>query len=156
MQISLATMSERERRMVLIGAVVGALILLLGVILPLDHSVNAARTRVDQKQRDLVWMRNVAPVLRASAPAAAPANGESLLVVVDRSARESGLGSALAGSEPSGPGGLRVRLEKAPFDAIVGWLARLAQQNGIRVDGATVDSAGAPGLVNASVILQSH
>ena len=71
--------------------------------------------------------------------------GESLLVIVDRSARESGLGNALAGSEPSGPGALSVRLQKASFDALITWLGRLAQQNGIRVDSASIDSAGAPG-----------
>jgi len=65
------------------------------------------------------------------------------------SARESALGKALAGTEPSGPGGIQVRLEKASFDAMIGWLSRLSQQNGISVDGATIDTAGAPGVVNA-------
>jgi len=58
-----------------------------------------------------------------------------LIVIVDRSTRESRLDKSLAGSEPSGPGGIQVRMEKAPFDAIIGWLARLSQQNGIGVDG---------------------
>jgi general secretion pathway protein M len=83
------------------------------------------------------------------------ATGESLLVIVDRSARESGLASSLAGSEPSGPGGLSVRLEKASFDALIAWLARLSQQNGIRVDTATIENGGAPGIVNAAVVLHT-
>ena len=74
-------------------------------------------------------------------------------MIVDRSARESGLGNALAGSEPSGAGGLSVRLQKASFDTLVTWLARLSQQNGIRVESANVDLAGAPGIVNASIVL---
>jgi type II secretory pathway component PulM len=74
---------------------------------------------------------------------------------VDRSARESGLASALAGSEPGTNGALSVRLQKAPFDTLVQWLARLALQNGIVVESATVESAGAPGLVNAAVVLHS-
>jgi type II secretory pathway component PulM len=49
-----------------------------------------------------------------------------------------------------------VRLDKASFDALVGWLARLAEQNGIRVESATVDAAGAPGLVSASLVLRGH
>ena len=83
-------------------------------------------------------------------------NGESLIVVVDRSARESGLGNALAGSEPSGPNGIQVRLEKASFDAIIGWLSRLSQQNSLGVDGATIDTAGAPGIVNAAIMLHQQ
>ena len=65
-------------------------------------------------------------------------------------------GRLLAGSEPNGPGGIQVRLEKASFDAMIGWLSRLSQQNGITVDGASIDSAGAPGLVNASIVLRQQ
>jgi type II secretory pathway component PulM len=38
---------------------------------------------------------------------------------------------------------------------LVAWLARLAQQNGVEVDSDTIDGAGAPGLVNAAVVLRS-
>jgi general secretion pathway protein M len=157
-KLSLDSLSERERRMVLICGGIAVLVLIFGILLPLDRSVAQARARISQKQADLNWMRGVEPEL-AAAPASLPAggtNGESLIVIVDRSARESGLGGSLAGSDPSGPGGLQVRLEKAPFDAIVGWLARLSQQNGIRVDGATIDNAGTPGLVNAAIILHTR
>ncbi len=52
-------------------------------------------------------------------------------------------------------GNLSVQLEKAPFDALVGWLARLSQQNGVQIESATIDSAGEPGLVDASLVLKS-
>ena len=156
MNFSLDTMSEREQRLVKIGGIAAVLILIFGVLLPLDSSVAKARARITQKQADLVWMKNVAPVLAASGPVHGGSNGESLIVIVDRSARESGLDKALAGSEPNGPGGIQVRMEKAPFDAIVGWLSRLSQQNGIGVDGASIDSAGAPGVVNAAIVLRSQ
>ena len=148
------SLSERERRIVLTGAVLAAAILIFGVIVPLDRSVSSARTRVEKKQTDLQWMRRAAPEIAAAGPPPSVAGG-SLLAVVDRSARESGLGGSLAGSDPSGPGGLQVRLEKAPFDILVGWLARLSQQNGIRVEAATIDGAGAPGLVNAAIVLRA-
>ena len=154
MAFSFETLSARERRMVLICGIIALLVLVFGVLLPLNHSVTQARTRIGQKQADLQWMRNVTPVLLANT-AQGSTNGESLIVVVDRSARESGLGGSLAGSDPSGPGGLQVRLEKAPFDILVGWLARLSQQNGIRVEAASIDGAGAPGLVNAAIVLRA-
>jgi type II secretory pathway component PulM len=156
MKLSLDTMSARERRLVLICGVVAALVIILGVMIPLDRTVASARTRVGQKQADLAWMKRVAPVIAAAGPMQSGSTNESLLVVVDRSARESGLGPALAGSEPSGAGSLQVRLEKASFDAMIGWLSRISQQNGIRVDGATIDSAGGPGIVNASLVLHSR
>ncbi len=155
MAFSFETLSARERRLVLICAIIALLVLVFGVLLPLHHSVTQARMRIGQKQADLQWMRNVTPVLLANNTQGST-NGESLIVIVDRSARESGLGSSLSGSEPAGPNGLRVRLEKAPFDSIIGWLARLAQQNGIRVEAASIDTAGSPGMVNASLTLQAR
>jgi type II secretory pathway component PulM len=156
MKLSFDTMSEREQRLLKFGGIAAVLILIFGVLLPLDSSVAKARARITQKQADLVWMRNVAPVIATSGPAHNRGTGESLIVIVDRSARESGLEKALAGSEPNGPGGIQVRLEKASFDAMIGWLSRLSQQNGITVDGASIDSAGAPGLVNASIVLRQQ
>jgi general secretion pathway protein M len=155
MKFSYDTMSPREQRLVQIGGIAIVLILIFGVLLPLDSSVSKAHTRVAKKQADLVWMRGVAPLLALSAPAHQN-SGESLIVVVDRSARESGLGTALAGSDPSGPGGIQVRLEKAPFDSIIGWLSRISQQNGIGVDGVTIDGAGTPGVVNAALVLRQQ
>jgi type II secretory pathway component PulM len=147
-------LSVREQRIVQIGAALVAVLLVFGVLLPLDRSVAQAHERLLKKRNDLAWMQGVAPELAAS-PQPPSAAGESLLVIVDRSARESGLAAALAGSEPAGPGALSLRLQKAPFDTLIGWLARLAQQSGIRVDSATIDSAGAPGLVNAAVVLHT-
>jgi len=156
MKLSFDTMSEREQRLLKFGAIGAVAILIFGVLIPLDSSVAKARARITQKQTDLAWMRNVAPVLAATAPMHTGGNGESLIVIVDRSARESGLDKALAGSEPNGPGGIQVRMEKAPFDSIIGWLSRLSQQNGIGVDGASIDTAGAPGVVNAAIVLHTQ
>ena len=152
--LSFNTMTERERRMVLVGGIVVVLLLVFGVILPLDQKVAQAQKRITQKTTDLAWMRENGPELAAAPPVRA-ATGESLLAIADRSARESNLGSSIAGSDPSGTGGLRMRLEKAPFDTLVTWLARLSDQNGVRVQSATIDSTGTPGTVNAAIVLQT-
>ncbi len=150
----LQQLSPRDRKL-LLGCVVGALLLLIfAVIVPLDRAVSRERAKLTQKNADLAWMKSVAPEIAATAPPPS-ASGESLLVIIDRSARESGLASALAGSEPGAAGSLSVRLEKAPFDALIGWLARLSAQNGVLVDSATIEKAGAPGLVNAAIVLHS-
>jgi general secretion pathway protein M len=150
---SLDSLSERDRRTLLFGGGIAAL-LLAYVVFQLDSNVANALKRINKKLEDLAWIQTAAPEIMASGPIAS-GNGESLLVIVDRSARESGLGNALAGSEPSGPGGLSVRLQKASFDTLVTWLARLQQQNGIRIDSASIDNAGTPGLVNAAIVLHT-
>ncbi|HTC54401.1 MAG TPA: type II secretion system protein M [Steroidobacteraceae bacterium] len=148
--------SPRDQRVALMAGVI-ALIVLVGVIfVPLDTSVARASVRVQRKQSDLAWMRTVAPQLAAAgASVAAPVSQRSLIVVIDSSARESGLGSALNSTEPGGPGALRVRLNKASFDMLVAWLAKLSQQNGVHVQSATIDAAGPPGLVNAGIELRT-
>jgi len=148
----LATRSERERRLLAVGAVALALILVFAIIVPLDRSVAHARQRLSTKRADLAWMQSVAPEIAQSVP---PPSGESLILIVDRSARESGLEKSLAGSEPGGQNSLAVRLEKAPFDQLITWLGRLAQQNGGVVDSATIEKAGAPGQVNAAIVLHT-
>jgi general secretion pathway protein M len=149
-----SALPQRQQRLVLGGAALIVVLLIVAVLIPLDHSVTSAQLRVAKKRADLTWMQGVAPEL-ATAPAPPSDSGESLLVIVDRSARESGLAGSLTGSEPGIGGSLAVRLQKAPFDMLVAWLARLAQQNGVVVESATIDGAGAPGLVNAAVVLRS-
>jgi general secretion pathway protein M len=149
----LAARNPRERRLLAIGALALGLILVFALILPLDRSVAHAKARLTQKRADLAWMQKAASdIVPGSVP---PPSGESLILIVDRSARESGLEKALAGSEPGGQNSLSVRLEKASFDTLIAWLGRLAQQNGVVVDSATIEKAGTPGEVNAAIVLHT-
>jgi general secretion pathway protein M len=148
-------LAQRERRFVLIGGVVAAIILLAMLLLPLNRRVSALESSVEAKAGDLAWMRSVAPTLASAGPAPVPsASQESIVVLVDRAARESGLGEALASSEPSGDGGQRLRLEQAHFDRMVAWLARLREQHGVQVESATIEGTEEPGLVSATLVLR--
>lgn len=146
-------LAERERRFVLIGGIGAVVLLILGVVLPLNRNIAQARHRVELKQADLAYIQSVGPELANAGPLGG--SGESLVVLVDSSARESGLGKSLSNSQPTGDGGLRVRLEKVPFDGMVAWLARLAQQHGVRVESAEIETAGDAGLVNAGLVLKA-
>lgn len=150
-------LAPREQQMVLIGAVLCACLLLLGVVLPLERKVAAARQRVAAKQADLVWMRSVAPrlvALRNVDPHGG--GGESLVVLADRVARETGIARALTGSQPGADGSLSVRLEQVSFDALAAWLASLQQQHGARIISSTIDRTATAGVVSATVVLRSR
>lgn len=146
-------LADRERRFVNLGAIAAGVLVLLGVVLPLNRGISLARQRVATKQVDLAFIQQATPELQAAGPAAS-ASGASLVVLIDSSARESGLGKSLSSSEPTGDGGLRIRLERAPFDGLVAWLARISQQHGVRVETAEIEQAGEAGLVNASLVLK--
>ncbi|HEU4590354.1 MAG TPA: type II secretion system protein GspM [Steroidobacteraceae bacterium] len=150
-----AGLADRERRFVNIGAVVAAVLLVLGLVLPLNRNIAQARQRVAAKQVDLAFIQQATPELRAAGPAVQGGNAASIVVLIDSSARESGLGKSLTSSEPTGDGGLRIRMDRAPFDGLVAWLARISQQHGVRVQSAEIESAGEAGLVNAGLVLKT-
>jgi len=151
----LQRLQPRERRMVLFGAVAALLLIIVATVLPLQRSVAAIQQRVERKRDDLQWLRSMAPQLTGLQVSAPPPLRESLVVLVDRTARESGLAKSLVGSQPSGDGGLNVRLEKMPFDSLIAWLAQLNERYGVRVDSATVDAANEKGTVTATLILHA-
>jgi len=151
-----ANLADRERRMVLVGGIAAAVLLLLAVVLPLNRSISQARQRVAVKQGDLAFIQNAVPQLAAAGPGiGTAATGESLVVLIDSSARESGLGKSLASSQPTPDKGLRVRFEAVAFDGLVAWLARLSQSHGVRVESAEIEAAGEAGLVNAGLVLKA-
>lgn len=147
--------APREQRVLRLGAVAALALACLAIVLPLQRGVSSGKQRVESKLQDLEWLRQVGPTLAAAGPTAAPPESqESLVVLIDRSARESGLAKAVTGSQPSGAGGLRVQLEKAEFNLLVAWLSRLTTQHGLRVESASIDAAPEPGLVNAAVVIR--
>ncbi len=149
-------LAERERRLVLFGAVVAVILLVLAIVLPLNRHIAQARQRVAVKQDDLSFIQSVAPQIAAAGPGpTATASNENFVVLVDSSARESGLGKSLSSSQPTGERTLRVRFERAPFDGLMAWLARISQNHGIRVETAEIESAGEVGMVNAGLVLKA-
>ena len=151
------SLQPRERALVLGG---GAVVLLFAVYLlalaPFYGAVSSRAERVAKKQGDLAWMRSVGGevlALGASATTAAAPSNESLVVLIDRSARECGLGRALTGQTPNGANGIRVRLEQAEFDKLVVCLGSLQQSHSVTIESANIDRTGKPGVVNASLVL---
>jgi general secretion pathway protein M len=149
-------LSERERNLVYAaGALVGIALVYLVLVLPFQTSGKRMAARVAQKTADLAWMQASAPQAMAAAGVAqSGGGGDSLVVLVDRTAREAGLGTSLRDQSPDGSNGLRLRIEGASFDTLVTWLASLQQQYGVSIESATVGAATAPGFVNATLSLK--
>src|SRR5687767_5610461 len=101
-----ASLQARERMIIVAGGVLIALVAIYILALaPFYAAVNARAERVERKQGDLAWLRTVAgevQALGANAPVAATPSNESLVVLIDRVARECGLSSALTGQTPNG------------------------------------------------------
>ncbi|MEA3132530.1 MAG: ral secretion pathway protein [Gammaproteobacteria bacterium] len=146
-----SSLQVREQRMVGIGAVVLAVLVLFGgLLLPLESAVSTAVKTKETRREDLTWMRVNAPEIQAGGASLPVETGEAPVVLVDRVGREAGLGNALRGTQPSGTG-VRVQLEAAPFDTLITWLATLEQRYGLAIESISVDRAAKPGVVNANI-----
>ena len=148
-------LSERERNLVYAaGAVVGVALVYLVLVLPFQTSGKRMAARVEQKTADLAWMQaSASQAMAAAGVAQAGSGGESLVVLVDRTAREAGLGASLRDQSPDGNNGLRLQVQGASFDTLITWLANLQQQYGVSIDSAVV-GGGTPGFVNATLSLK--
>jgi general secretion pathway protein M len=146
-----AGLQQREQRVVAVGAVLlGLIVLVGGILMPLQSALARAVHANETKLADLEWMRVNAAEVRAAGYALPADTGEAPVVLVDRVGRETGLGSALRGTQPNATG-VRVQLEAAPFDTVISWLDTLDTRYGFALESITVDRGAAPGMVNASV-----
>ncbi len=149
-----AGLQERERRLVLWGGVVLAVLLLVGgVLLPLQSAVTQAEARSETRRQDLEWMRINSPEIRSGAAIVRRETNEAPMVLVDRVGHEAGVANTFRGTQPSGATGVRVQLEGVPFDAMIEWLGTLDTRYGYSVESITIDRTAKTGVVNANVTL---
>jgi general secretion pathway protein M len=123
---------------------------------PYVQGVTRLEQEVAEQRALLSWMENAArevKALRGSGMAARP-GGQSLLTLVDSTARAQGLENALQRVQPEGQNTVRVWLEKASFDDTLRWLDRLTGQQGLRVTGLVVEPLQEAGRVNARITLE--
>ncbi|MBK1672922.1 general secretion pathway protein GspM [Ectothiorhodospira shaposhnikovii] len=154
-------LSSRDRRILILGGLFLALILPYGLIwLPLNDRVEATARTVERLQGDLGWMEAASAQVRAargqSGPAPAAQGTQSLLGLVDATARQANLASSLRRVQPEGAGTVRVWMENVAFDDLLRWLDGLGQQYGIQVSGLVVDRQPAAGRVNARLVLEGQ
>ena len=150
-------LEKRERWMVGGGGVILLLfIIYVGLISPYVSHRRALMAELQNQNTLLAWMQPAASrieALRGNQPAALP--GGSLLSAVNRSIGSAGLSNALQQAQQASDGSVRVQFSGANFDSLVRWLSELQRTYGITTDDATVTRAAGPGLVDASLKLQS-
>ena len=150
-------LQPRERLMLFAG---GIAVLFALVYFLLWQPVMNARTEMQQEvlqQRALLlWMKdaaNEAKSLRGvTGQKVKGLGGQSLLSLVDQSAKQEGLGGAMKRVEPDGKQ-VRIWFEAASFDRLIAWLEKISKNNGIRVVSATIERADGTGLVDVRLRL---
>lgn len=150
-------LAPRERWLVLGAAAFAAFALVYALaVRPLYVARTRAAVDLEQQRALLGDIEQVARRFGPQNPTAGPtvASGESLVVVIDRSTRERGLGSYLKRNQPEGANGVRLRLENIPFDDLTAWLAEVEGRHGLSTVSASFDPTGEPGRVNSNLVLE--
>lgn len=139
------------------GVVIVAMSLYLLLLEPFLTKAEDMEQRVARQQKEVNWLSEaaveVAQLKRQSAQSSsAGRRGQSLLVIVDQSAKRNDLADSMKRVEPDGTSRVRVWLERAPFDEISKWLVELERQYQLQIESAVFDKTESQGRVNARLV----
>ena len=145
-------LQPRERWIVSIGAAAAIFIIVWGfIVAPLRAETARLRTSVDAKQRLLIDVARIEAQQPSSVANNRQGAGETLVVIIDNTARSHGLNPR---TRANGPSGVDVSLQGVPFDSLVGWLLLLHGTYGVDVDTASFSAGREPGVVNGQLTLR--
>lgn len=149
-------LAPRERVMV---SAAGALMLFAIVYLagfrPLSISTERNAAMVADQQELLEELTQLAARRGPQRGAVTGTGGgdQSLVLVVDRTTRDKGLGAYLKRNQPDGADAIRLRFEDAPFDNLLSWLVEMQSTYGVGAISANIDTSRSPGRVNCNLVL---
>jgi general secretion pathway protein M len=146
-----ADLAPRERLILIAGGIAAVLIFGYWAVMHLRAESATLRTAVESKQRLLLDLARLDGAQASAAPGTAQGTGQTLVVVVDTTAKEHGL--RLARARPNGPSGVDVTFQAVPFDVLVDWLMALHGNYAVDVESASLSSGREQGLVNGQLSL---
>ena len=132
-------LQPRERSIVSWGALAALLMLLFTFIWsPWHKAIGHMESVIPLKRVDLVWMRQQAAALGEAGTVAPQANvrgvGQSLMAIVEQSAKASGVGESIQQMIPRlNSTEVSVVLESASFNRWLGWVDMLEKQYAVTV-----------------------
>jgi general secretion pathway protein M len=153
-------LTARERLALLLGGVLLVAVLIFAFLWQPFAARHARVSQVVTEQRALLeWMTRSAAGLEArrsesALPTRGLAEGQSLLGLVDATARAAGLAGQVTRVQPEGADGVRVWMDRVSFDRLILWLARLEAEAGVQTESVTVEATDRPGEVNARLGLK--
>jgi general secretion pathway protein M len=152
-------LEARERWLVMAAtALLAVLLVYVALWEPLRQKVEELRSGTGELQLTLYWMQQASQEvkqLRGTGGVRARADGQSLLGLIDRSAKSGGLGTALKRVQPDGDQRVRVWLEGAGFDELVRWLAGLEDRQGVGVVNSVFEAKDESGRVDARLVFEA-
>jgi len=140
------------------GIILAVLILYLAVLEPFMLKSDEYTTKVAQQKSQIEWLKKKSlevKQLQVSSGGAGTTrkSGDSLLVIVDRTAKQNKLADSLKRVEPDGSERVRVWLDSASFDEVAKWLGLLQSSYQLDIESAVFDKVEAAGRVNVRLVI---
>lgn len=154
-------LAKREQALVgFMGVMMVVAMIYFFVLEPLFSGASSYRERVSVAEKNLDYMKRVAPTLK-QAQSGGPRTDQSgsadrtLLSIVDQTTKQFEL--TTRGSTASGSNKLRVQFPDSSFNAMVGWLGELHAKHGVQIDAVNlIREDDNPGVVSGSVTIAKN
>jgi type II secretory pathway component PulM len=147
-------LKPRERLILGIGAGVAAIIVVWGVLwTPLRNYTLELRDEVADKRQLVVDLQRAESLSPDSGSGRGPAE-QSLLILIENTARAEGLAGSFTRTRPDGPDAINVSFQDAPFDELEAWLITLESTHGVAVERASFNGSREQGLVTGQLFLR--
>lgn len=153
------TLAPRERLFLTWGGIAAlVMVIYMGVLEPLDGSVEQAESRLQASQAQLGRLNAIATEYKQLGKGKARIKrqaGGSLLAVIDKASAQFGLKSAIKRLNPEGKTKVRVQLQDVSFDKLIAWLSNLAKTHGINIEVINVRKSAKLGNISANLMLRN-
>lgn len=150
-------LAVRERRFILIGAAIVALLLIYVLAYePLESGLNQSQMTLDRKRLEFNKLINISQKYKQLRPLknrSAAKDDRSLLAIIDQNSSVAGIKSAIKRLTPEGDSKVRVRVEDVAFDKMIEWLVTNASKNSIHAELLLVRRTEKKGIINATLLL---
>lgn len=152
-------LDPRERKVVIGGGVALTLVVIYFLMWePFINSIDAMRKNNAEQQQLLAWMKksaNEVKQLRASNPQSVQSEtGQSLLGLVDQTAKRAKLGPSIKRVKPEGSTKAHVWIEDASFNDLMRWLETLQNRHGIHIISSFIEKQDSSGIIKARLVFE--
>jgi len=147
-----------ERMLLSIGGIVMSILMLyLFLLEPFTKKAEELSGKLAKQKAEIEWLKEAAKEVKqlqasSSGVRGGKKPGQSLLVIVDQTAKQNKLGDSLKRVEPDGAERVRVWMDEAPFDDVAKWLTLLNNRYQLDVESAVFDKVENVGRVNVRLV----
>lgn len=146
-------LEPRERAVLLAGAAVATAIVFFAFVWkPLTEGASTLRTSIESNEGLLAYLYRAEGLTEATDDRPVRAV-QSLVVLIDQTAQANGLGGAVTRTRPDGATRINLSFENAAFDELLAWLISLQQNEGVYVEGASINDTRERGRVSGQLLL---